>query len=141
MSDAALITTRDENLRASLLIAYGLYLAALFTGGLTALAGVILVYARRQDARGTLWQGHCRNLLWVFWIGVVVTAAFLGIVLEGAGSLLFSLFHTEGNPPPELVGGLIALVPLLGIGILVFTVFYLYRTLRGLIHALDGRPY
>ena len=141
MSDATLVTTRDESLRASLLIAYGLYLTALFTGGLTALAGVILVYARRHDARGTVWQSHCRNLLWVFWLGVVGAAVFVGIVLEGAGSLLFSLFHTEGNPPPELVGGLIALLPLLGLFAVIVTVFYLYRTVRGLIHAIDGRPY
>ena len=141
MSDATLVTTRDENLRASLLIAYGLYLAALFTGGITALAGVILVYARRDEARGTLWQSHCRNLLWVFWIGAIATVVFLGVVLEGAGSLLFSLFLTEGNPPSELVGGLIALLPLLGLGAVVLTVFYLYRTLRGLVHAIDGRPY
>lgn len=141
MSDAALITTRDESLRASLLIAYGLYLLAFFSGGLTALAGVVLVYARREEARGTLWQSHCRNLLWVFWIGVMATVVFLGIVLEGAGSLLFSLFHTEGNPPPELVGGLIALMPVLGLFAVIVTVFYLYRTLRGFIHAIDGRPY
>lgn len=141
MSDVAITTSRDESLRASLLIAYGLYLLAIFTGGVTALAGVILVYARREEARGTLWQSHCRNLLWVFWLGVIATAVFLGVVLEGAGSLLFSLFHTEGNPPPELVGGLIALMPLLGLLALVFTVFYLYRTLRGFVHAIDGRPY
>ncbi|MBL6852817.1 MAG: hypothetical protein ISS15_09770 [Alphaproteobacteria bacterium] len=141
MSDAALTTPRDESLRASLLIAYGLYLAALFSGGLTAVAGVIVVYARRQEARGTLWQSHCRNLLWVFWIAAAAAAVFAGVVLEGAGSLLVSLFHTEGNPPPELVGGLVALVPLLGLFALVVLVFYLYRTLRGFIHALDGRPY
>ena len=141
MSDATIVTSRDESLRASLLVAYGLYLAAVFTGGLTALAGVILVYARREEARGTLWQSHCRNLLWVFWIGAVATAVFVGIVLEGAGSLLFALFHTEGNPPLELVGGLIALMPLLGLFAVIVTVFYLYRTVRGLIHAMDGRPY
>ncbi len=141
MSDAALVTPRDESLRASLLIAYGLYLLAVFSGGLTVLAGVILVYARREEARGTLWQSHCRNLLWVFWIGVVAAAVFLGVVLEGAGSLLFSLFRTEGNPPPALVGGLIALMPALGLFAVIVTVFYLYRTLRGFVRAIDGRPY
>jgi len=141
MSDVAFAGSRDESLRASLLIAYGLYLLALFSGGITALAGVILVYARRGEARGTVWQSHCRNLIWVFWIGVVATAVFVGAILEGAGSLLFSLFHTEGNPPPELVGGLIALLPLLGLFALLVTVFYLYRTLRGFVHAIDGRPY
>ena len=141
MSDATLVTTRDQTLRASLLIAYGLYLLAIFTGGLTALAGVILVYMRRDEARGTLWQSHCRNLLVVFWIAAVVTVLFLAVVLEGAGGLFFSLVHTDGNPPPELVGWLIAGVPALALGTLLFTVFYLYRTLRGFIRAIDGRPY
>lgn len=141
MSDATVIATRDESLRASLLIAYGLYLLALVSGGFTALVGVVLVYARREEARGTVWQSHCRNLLWVFWLAVVATVVFTAAVLEGAGTLLFSLFHTEGNPPPELVGGLVALVPLLGLFAVVVTVFYLYRTVRGFIHAIDGRPY
>lgn len=141
MSDGALVTRTDEGLKASLLVAYGLYLAAIFTGGLGAIAGVILVYLRRGDARGTLWQSHCRNLLWVFWISVVVSVLFLGIVLQGAGSLAWSLFHTEGNPPPELVGGLLALVPLLYLSAVLFVVWYLYRTVRGIIRALDSRHY
>jgi uncharacterized membrane protein len=141
MSDTALVPRTDESLKASLLVAYGLYLLALVTGGLGAVVGVIVVYVRRADARGTLWQSHCRNLLWVFWIGVAVSVLLLGIVVQGAGSLAWSLFHTEGNPPPELVGGLLALVPVLYLGAVIFVIWYLYRTVRGLVRALDSQPY
>lgn len=141
MSEATLVPRTDEALKASLLVAYGLYMLALVTGGLGAIAGVILVYIRRADARGTPWQSHCRNLLWVFWIGVAVSVLLLGVALQGAGSLAWSLFHTEGNPPPELVGGVLALVPLLYLGAVLFVVWYLYRIVRGFIRALDSQPY
>lgn len=130
----------DGSLRAALLIAYGLFVLALFNG-VTALAGVILVYLKRDAARGTMWESHVRNLTRVFWVGVVVLAVLLAVVLESFGGLLFSLFATNGNPPPALVGALFIVVPALYLAGLVFAVWYLYRTLTGLLRAIENKPY
>lgn len=124
----------------ALLVAYGLFLAAPFNG-LTAIAGAILVYLKRAEARGTLWQSHVRNLLLVFWIGVAVLALMLAVAVEAFGGLIFSLVATDGHPPPALVGSLAIIAPALGIAGLLFAIWYLYRVLRGLIRALDGEPY
>ncbi len=123
-----------------MLIAYGLFVLAIFNGA-TAIAGVILAYVRRGDARGTIWEGHFRNLIHVFWIAVVFAAIFLAVVLQGVGGLAYSMFSTNGNPPPALVGGLLALLPLLYIAAVVFIVWYLYRTVRGFVRVLDSKPY
>lgn len=128
------------DLRAIVLIAYGLFLLAL-ANGVTAIAGVILLYVKRDEARGTPWEGHFRNLIRVFWAGVIVACVALAIVLPMASTLLFSLITTNGNPPPPLVGGLVAILPLLWLGAVGFLIWYLYRTIGGFIRALDGKPY
>jgi uncharacterized membrane protein len=137
MSDAG---RDDGSLRAMVLVAYGLFALAPFNGA-TALAGVILAYLKRDEARGTPWEGHMRNLIRVFWIAVVFAVVLTGIVIESFGGLFFSLVSTNGNPPPALVGGLVLLVPALWLGCLVFAIWYLYRVLRGLIRALEDKPY
>ncbi|MEI9990856.1 MAG: hypothetical protein WDM86_12525 [Rhizomicrobium sp.] len=133
------VPARGE-LRVVVLIAYGLFLLAL-VNGVTAIAGVILAYLKRDEARGTIWEGHLRNLIWVFWIGVVVACAALALILPALSTLVFSLIATNGNPPPSLVGGLAALVPLLWLAGVIFVIWYLYRTIGGFVRALDGKAY
>lgn len=140
MPEASVAAPSDAGLKATALLAYGLFALAL-VNGFTAIAGVIVVYMKRDEARGTVWEGHFRNLTRVFWISAVVVAIFLAVVLQGVGGLLFSLFATNGNPPEALVGGLLALLPVLYLGAVIFVVWYLYRTLRGLLRALESRPY
>lgn len=137
MSDAS---PDDAGLRATLLIAYGLFVLAIFNGA-TAIAGVILAYVKRGEARGTIWEGHFRNLIRVFWISAVFAGIFLAVILQGLGGLAYSMFHTEGNPPPELVGGLLALVPVLYLAAVIFVVWFLYRTVRGFLRVLEAKPY
>ena len=48
---------------------------------------------------------------------------------------------TNGHPPPLVLGWLIALVPVFWLGAVIFSVWYLYRTLRGLVRTLDSKPY
>ena len=138
MSEAA--TQVDTDLRAVLLIAYGLFVLAMFNGA-TAIVGVVLVYVKRDAARGTIWESHVRNLTHVFWIGLIVSLIALAILLQAFGGLAFSLFATNGNPPPVLIGWLIALVPVFYVGGVIFVIWYMYRTLRGLVHAIDSKPY
>ena len=140
MSEAPVRTAADAELRTILLIAYGLFVLAIFNGA-SAIAGVVLVYVKRDEARGTEWQGHFQNLIRVFWISAFVFLLAIAVALQAFGGLAFSLFATNGNPPPALIGGLVALVPLFYLAGTFFIFWYLYRTLRGLTRALESRAY
>ena len=104
----------DESFRGTAIIAYVLFLVGLPFLHLTTVAGVILAYVQRGDARGTVWESHFSNLIETFWISLL-----LGLV---AIPLIFAF----------------GLGILVGIGVFVF---FLYRTIKGLIRAIDGRPY
>jgi len=102
-----------ENLRLFTIVVYALYIAA-FCNGLTAIIGVIIAYVKRGDARGTIYESHFTNAIEVFWISLVI-----GLI---AIPLWFLFF----------LGALIHL------GLIVW---YLYRSIKGLVRALDGRAY
>ncbi len=133
-------TPDPAGLRVTVLIGYGLMLLAL-SNGFTAIAGVILATIKRGEARGTVWYGHFRNIIVAFWVAAVLSAVVLAILLPGAATLAWSLFETNGNPPPELVGGLFAALPVIGLASLLFLVWYLYRMVGGLVRAIDSEPY
>jgi len=106
------LAAREDGARTIAIIVYLLYLAALING-LTAIVGVILAYVKRDESRGTVYESHFSNAIEVFWI--------------------------------FLVGMLIA-VPLcfvvIGIPLVIgLYIWVLYRTIRGIVRASDGRPY
>jgi uncharacterized membrane protein len=81
--------------------------------GLTAVAGVIVAHLKRGGSAGTVWHSHYDNMIRVFWISLFAFA----------------------------VGWVLKLV-LIGFVVLgVLAVWYLYRTIRGLILASEARPY
>jgi len=99
--------------RTLVLIAYGLFLAGCVTGGVAAIAGVILAYVKRGEVAGTVWASHYENLILVFWVGL-------------AGSIL----------------GIITTFILIGFLVLLAVfVWYLYRTIVGLLKAVENKPY
>ncbi|HEY2069005.1 MAG TPA: hypothetical protein VGG48_05580 [Rhizomicrobium sp.] len=141
MSDASQPTVSSESsLKLTALLSYGLMLLAC-TNGFTALIGVVIAYVKREDARGTLYESHFRNIIAVFWTSLALFVLFLAVV--GAGIVHF--FGIPPQPPehfarthlPEMIGG----------GVLVwgtmicFAVWYLYRVIKGFVRALDGRAY
>jgi uncharacterized membrane protein len=105
--------SKPEDLRLFSIIIYGLYIAA-FCNGFTAIVGVILAYVKRGDARGTIYESHFTNAIEVFWISLVI-----GLIAIP----LYFLF---------LLGLLIHL------GLIVW---YLYRSIKGLVRVLDSRAY
>jgi uncharacterized membrane protein len=117
MSDAQQYTTPRESDRTLAIVAHALFLAGLLTAHLAAVGAVIIAYVQRDQARGTIWQSHYEAIISTFWtslaVGVFGIIACITIV------------------------GLIVGVPLL-IGLAIWV---LYRAIRGLIHALDDRPY
>jgi len=126
--------------RNSVLVAYGLYLLGAVTGGLTTLAGIILAYVKLDRARATLYESHYRNMILVFWVWLAVIVAAGAMVLAGIAGVAFSLLAAWP------MGGL-ALIPtglaiwLIGLGVLATCVWYYWRLVRGLVQALDDKPY
>ncbi len=122
------------------IVVYGLYIGAVLTGGLAGLAGVILAYVKRDEARGTVWESHFQNMIAVFWISFLLGVLALAIVLPAAGSFIWTMFATNGNPPAQMAW-LLVLVPAFSIAGVVFLVWYLFRVVRGLLRAIDGKAY
>ena len=123
--------TSDARLFA--LIAYGLFLGALGTG-FTAIVGVVLAYIKRPETRGTIWESHFSGLIRLFWIGLVVFALWLALVIGGVIGVANGM---NDNTIPPLAG----LFPVAWLLSLVYLVWYVYRTVRGLIRAIDSQPY
>jgi uncharacterized membrane protein len=100
--------------RAIVLVVYGLYLLALLSCGLAGIAGVIVAYVKRREVIGTLWESHYDNQISVFW-------GWFALVVAGA-----------------------VMIPIFGLGLIVIGlafVWLLYRTIKGLLRALEFKPY
>ena len=129
-----------DELRAIVLLIYGLFVFAIFNGA-TAIVGVVLAYIKRDAARGTIWESHIRNVLALFWVGLFIVMIALILLLQAFGGLAVSLIATDGHPSASVIGWLIALLPAFWICAVIFVVWYLYRTLRGLIRAIEAKTY
>ncbi len=92
-------------------IVWGLYLAAFFTFAITAVVAVIIAYVKRGDLVGTPYESHMTSAIRTFWISLIV--GVIGVILAFVGIGFVIL-------------GLLAL-------------WQLFRIIRGLIRALDGR--
>lgn len=101
-----------ESARTTAIIVYLLYLAAL-VNGFTAIIGVILAYVKRDDARGTIYEGHFSNAIEVFWVFLVGMLVAVPLCFVLIGFPLVALLY----------------------------VWVLFRTIKGLVRAIDGRPY
>lgn len=104
--------SREDSARTATIIVYLLYLAAL-VNGITAIIGVVLAYVKRDDVRGTIYEGHFSNAIEVFWVYLV------GMLI--AVPLCF-----------VLVG-----IPL----VIALYIWVLFRVIKGLVRAMDGLPY
>lgn len=93
------------------IIVWALYLASGLTG-ITAIIGVIIAYIKRAEVAGTPYESHMTYAIRTFWIGLI--AAVVSVIL---------IFVLIGIPLMIAVG-----------------IWCLYRMIRGLICALDGRP-
>jgi uncharacterized membrane protein len=104
---------RQESLRLVTIIAYALFLALFVSVFFTSVAGVILAYIKRGDARGTIYESHLDNLISVFWVSLVVSIVALPLLFIGIGFVIY----------------------------LILVIWYLYRTIMGLIQVLDGKAF
>jgi uncharacterized membrane protein len=107
------IATPMDDTRTLVIIVYGLYLAALLCVGLSGIAGVILAYVKRDEARGTIWHSHFENAIQAFWI-------WLGLT----------------------VIGLLTVWLVIGFFIIIGAyIYFAYRTIKGLVRAVDSQAY
>ncbi len=93
------------------IIIWGCYILGSFTG-IMALVGVILAYVKRDDLAGTAFQSHATSAIRTFWTSLII--GLIGVVLMFV-----------------LIGFLV----LLALGVWV-----LFRSIRGLVYAMDSKP-
>lgn len=104
---------QSDTHRSLAIITYVLFLVGWPTLHMATLAGVILAYVQKSDARGTIWESHYDAAISTFWVCLVLGLAALPLCLIAIGFLIY----------PVLI------------------VWFLYRVIRGLVHAIDNRPY
>ncbi len=123
----------SENARIFAIVCYGLFIAA-FTNGITAIVGVVLAYIKRDEVRGTIWESHFTNLIRVFWGGLALGVLVAVLAVCGA-------FGIANAAQFDRFNGAVVLLPLAGIGCVLYVVWYLYHCIKGLMRALDGKAY
>jgi uncharacterized membrane protein len=125
--------TEHSEARLFALICYGLYFAAIVFF-VTGIVGVVIAYIKRPEVRGTVWESHFNNLIRVFWVGFAMTILWMIALISSAWGVWSNV---QWHEPPYGVGAL----PIAYILSLLFLVWYVYRTIRGFLRAIDYRPY
>ena len=152
----------DQRLVAA--IVYGLFLLGLVTHGLSMIIGAFHI---GDDARGAVFESHYSNAITVFWVSAVFWVLFLFAIMAGVAST-FGFFgphiwywdhgwhwhahewtshmhqwrdQLHDHTVPQEWWPWIGLAPLIGLAFLGFGIWYLYRIIRGFVHALENRAY
>lgn len=108
------------------IVIYGLYLFALFTGGLSLILGVIMAYALRGEA-GPIARSHYIFQIRTFWWGIGLIVLGVALVIVGVPLMLVLIGF-----PIMLIGGVMAAGAHL---------WQIVRCIVGLIRAAEGQPY
>lgn len=106
-------TADTSSSRVLAIVSYVLFLAGWPTLHLATIAGVILAYVQRDEARGTVWQSHFEAIISTFWISLAAGIVAAILVIVGIGLILLP----------------------------IVVIWFLYRTIRGLVHAIDSKAY
>ncbi len=127
----------DDDARTLVIVCYALYFA-FFAAGITPLIGVIIAYVKRGDARGTIWESHFDNLITVFWVGLVLCLILMPVWIFVLGATILAAAATW---PASIFTFPFILVLIFFPFSLLVLIWYLYRTIKGFVRALDGKPY
>jgi uncharacterized membrane protein len=151
----------EGDLRLITALVYGLFLFSLPTHGFSALVGVVIAYVKRGDARGTAFQSHFSNAITVFWASIIFWVLLAIAAIAGVAGVMWTFgpdvwhWHAhdwtaqmhqwraqlQDHQIPQGWWPAIAFLPLVPISAFVFALWYLYRVIRGLVHALENKPY
>jgi uncharacterized membrane protein len=107
------VSRSDESFRGTAILAYVLYLLGWPSLHLSTIVALVLAYVQRGDSRGTIWESHFSNVIETFWISLIVGIVAIPLCFIGIGFVVLA----------------------------VLFVWFLFRTIKGLIRAIDGRPY
>ena len=102
-----------DSLRGTAILCYALFLLGWPTVHITTVVALVLAYVQRGEARATPWESHFSNLIETFWVGLIVAIVAIPLCLVFIGI-------------PILFG---------------VAVWVLYRTIKGLVRAIESRPY
>ena len=123
-------TDADANARLLTSIIYGLYLAGFLTGGLTAIAGVIMAYVVMGSAPAWA-RTHYVFQVWTFWIGLLLMLVMIP----------FLVMWVITGIALSIVGiGLLMLVATVLVIAAPF-VWFMARCAVGLSYAVQSQPY
>lgn len=130
MTDAAQTTPappsgRVEEDKVLPIVVYALYLLG-FTNGLTFLAGLIVAYVNR-DTAGPINASHYTFAIRTFWLSIGGFLAGLALFLVGMALAVLLI-----GIPMLIAGGAI---------MSVISVFFVVRTILGLVYLLKGEAY
>ncbi|SUO94502.1 DUF4870 family protein [Suttonella ornithocola] len=81
--------SQTNNNQTIALVVYILYIVSLFTGGLTAIIGVIMAYIYRSDSQDAFLNNHFTYQIRTFWIGLLYSIIATILLLVLVGYLLF----------------------------------------------------
>jgi uncharacterized membrane protein len=126
-----------DDTRTLVIICYALYFA-FFVSGVTPLIGVIVAYVKRGDARGTIWESHFDNLITVFWVALILCLILVPLWIFVVGA---SILTAAAAWPASIFAFPFILVVICFPFSLLVLIWYLYRTVKGFVRALDGKPY
>jgi uncharacterized membrane protein len=108
------VPVATDELRVPAIAVYILYLAAVISAGIAGIVGVIVAYVKRDDAKGTIWESHYANQIEAFWVWLAIF----------------------------VVGVLTVWVFFIGLVIIAIAfIWFLYRTIKGLLRAMENKPY
>lgn len=114
------LESADEEARLSLLRKICLFdyllhiVGVLLSAGVLSLLALVINYAKRGDARGTIYESHMNWMIRSFWWTLLWLVLALGVTLLSFGILF-----------------IVALVPV---------VWFLYRMVVGVFKLIDGKP-
>lgn len=79
-------TPFNDSQKKLLYIVYGLYLASILFGGLTAVVGVVLLYVKRNELSD--YADHCTYLIRTFWGSFLCYIAGFVLLFVGIGMIV-----------------------------------------------------
>ena len=125
--------TPASDSRVLAIVCYALFILV-FSNGITHIVGVVLAYIKRGEARGTIWESHFNNIIRIFWTSVVFFMLFVAVAAVG----VFGVWHTAMT---DQFSAPILVLPVLWLAGIGYLIWYLYRTVRGLLLAIESKPY
>ncbi|WP_081617429.1 hypothetical protein [Thioalkalivibrio sp. ALgr3] len=121
-------------------VGYALYICAPFTGGLTAIAAVILAYVQRENGDSIL-RSHWTNMIRIFWTSFIVFLGVLAIWIAWLGlygaSFVGSSQHETAQTPD--MGSMMMLIATGSLITLSWTIWIIIRCTIGIINLNQKR--